>query len=168
MSHSRWICRTLVSWAICYCSNRQQVFLTQSWSRTCNVCWCADAAYGDFHASSACHIHICESMKIISEEKVGWRWWHVNTLTVLNTNMLIHSCMLLNTHTHTHLTAHVHRCMHTHYLPRAAERRQSGSSLSLSPASPLYPKSSTILLCVDRNAAKSLSTLQHQGPWNKK
>ncbi len=116
VSHSRWIGSSPVSRAICYCSNGRPAALTQSWSRTCNVCWCADAAYGDFHTSSACHNYTRTSVRmkinhIWSGEWGGWWWRHVNTLTP--SYMGTHSCVLLkHPHTHTHLrVCAVHTCI---------------------------------------------------------
>lgn len=172
VSHSRWICSTLVSWAICYCSNRQPVFLRQRWSRTCNVCWMCWCGIlcGDFHASRACYIHNCESMKIISQEKGCG-----GVVTCVHPHCLKHeypyTFLHAPEHPHTRPTSHARRCMHTYYLPREAERWQSGSSVSSSPALRLYPKSSRILLCVLRVVKNEMQWNHsphwwHQGPWN--
>lgn len=107
VSHSRWIGSSPVSWAICYCSNGRPSALTQSWSRTCSVCWCADAAYGDFHDSSACHKHTRVSVRmkinhIWSWERGGW-WWrhslphtHIPVCSWTRTHMCtVHTCIAL-------------------------------------------------------------------------
>lgn len=47
MNHHR---KSEVSRDICYSSNKEVVILTQSWSGTCNVFWCADATYGSLQA----------------------------------------------------------------------------------------------------------------------
>lgn len=94
MSHSIWTGSSPVSRSICYCSHRQSIFLTRSWSRTCNLCWCAYAAYG---AAAPRHVDALESlqMKTKSEAEKGGR----DNGNILCMATVTHSCMLPNSHT---------------------------------------------------------------------
>lgn len=96
----------------------------QSWSRTSDVCWCADAAH---IVSSACRRHSTESARMKMRPKVG-------ALKTGKTPMMPyrHICSPCSL-PYTSASAHVGGNLQPNYSPRAAERRRPGGRLSSCP-----------------------------------